>query len=125
MPAPTRQDEERAVVTTENGHSDMQWEFRQAMANVPAAVSVVTTLSDGHPYGATVSAFMSLSIDPPMLLISLDRKSTLLSKLHEGSIVGVNVLSSHQESVAMHFARKSESKFKDVAWEIEHGAPSL
>jgi flavin reductase (DIM6/NTAB) family NADH-FMN oxidoreductase RutF len=114
-------------MTTTPGERDevLEKSFRAAMGNVAAAVSVVSTLEDGVPHGTTVSAFSSLSMDPPMLLVSLDNRSTLLTKLHIGSVVGVNVLAAHQEQVALHFARKGDDKFADVAWQVEDEAPAL
>ncbi|MFC5675915.1 flavin reductase family protein [Aeromicrobium endophyticum] len=103
----------------------LQKEFRTAMGNVAAAVSVVTTFHDGAPHGTTVSAFSSLSMEPPMLLVSLDNRSKLLAKLQVGSSVGVNVLASHQDQVALRFAGKGDDKFLDVPWELDHGAPAL
>ena len=103
----------------------VQAAFREAMSNVSAAVSVVTTLVDGHPHGTTVSAFSSLSMEPPMLLVSLDNTSTLLSHVRVGSSVGVNVLAAHHDEIALHFSRKAPDKFADVPWHIEDGAPAL
>lgn len=103
----------------------LQKSFRAAMGNVAAAVSVVTTFHDGAPHGTTVSAFSSLSMDPPMLLVSLDNRSKLLAKLSVGSRVGVNVLSAHQDQVALRFAGKGDDKFLDVPWQLEDGAPAL
>ncbi|MRJ75105.1 flavin reductase [Aeromicrobium sp. SMF47] len=103
----------------------LQKSFRSAMGNVAAAVSVVTTFHDGGPHGTTVSAFSSLSMDPPMLLVSLDNRSNLLAKLEVGSRIGVNVLAAHQEQVAMRFAGKGDDKFLDVPWQLEDGAPAL
>jgi flavin reductase (DIM6/NTAB) family NADH-FMN oxidoreductase RutF len=103
----------------------LQKSFRAAMGNVAAAVSVVTTFHDGAPHGATVSAFSSLSMDPPMLLVSLDNRSRLLAKLEVGSRIGVNVLTADQEHVAMRFAGKGDDKFLDVPWQLEDGAPAL
>lgn len=99
--------------------------FRSAMGNVAAAVSVVTTLDDGVPHGTTVSAFSSLSMEPPMLLVSLDRTSNLLARLAVGSLVGVNILAAHHDQVALRFAGKGDDKFVDVPWELEDGAPAL
>ncbi|MCW2840948.1 MAG: flavin reductase [Aeromicrobium sp.] len=99
--------------------------FRAAMGNVAAPVSVVTTLADEIPYGTTVSAFASLSMDPPMLLVSLDNGSSLLTRLHIGSVVGVNVLGAHQDQVALRFARRGADKFADIPWQVEDGAPAL
>ncbi|WP_366525509.1 flavin reductase family protein [Mumia sp.] len=62
------------------------------MSHVAAAVSVVTVLEDGVPHGTTVSAFMSLSMEPPMMLVSLDARSSLLTRVRLGSRLGGNVL---------------------------------
>lgn len=99
--------------------------FRSAMGNVATAVSVVTTLHDGLPYGTTVSAFSSLSMDPPMMLVSLDNKSSLLSVLNVDSVIGVNVLAAHQDQIALRFARSGVDKFADIAWQLADGTPRL
>lgn len=103
----------------------LQKSFRTAMGNVAAAVSVVTVHHRGTPHGTTVSAFASLSMDPPMLLVSLDKTSTLLSKIGLNSIVGVNVLAAHHDQVALRFAQKGDDKFAGIAWQLEDGAPAL
>jgi flavin reductase (DIM6/NTAB) family NADH-FMN oxidoreductase RutF len=110
---------ERPVLT------ELQEGFRDAMGNVAAAVSVVTTLAGGRPHGATVSAFTSLSMDPPMLLVSLQETSRLLSLLEPGSHLGVNVLADHQGDLAMRFAQRREDKFAGLDWEPRGGAPAL
>ena len=48
-------------------------QFRDLMAGVCAPVTIVTTMDEGQPFGATVSAFASLSLDPPMVTVALDR----------------------------------------------------
>lgn len=97
-------------------------DFRAVMAQVPASVAVVTTFADGVPHGTTVSAFMSISVDPPTLLVSLGNTSSLLSKLAPGSQLGVNVLTLHQADVAAHFARKDKDSTQ-VEWELPDGEP--
>jgi flavin reductase (DIM6/NTAB) family NADH-FMN oxidoreductase RutF len=99
--------------------------FRKAMGQVAAAVAVVTALDDDGPHGTTVSAFASLSMEPPMLLVSLGAQSTLLSRLRIGSVVGVNVLAAHQDQVALRFATKGADRFGGVRWRVEDGAPAL
>ncbi|GAA1740591.1 flavin reductase family protein [Aeromicrobium alkaliterrae] len=111
--------------TTGLPETSVQRAFRGAMGNVTASVSVVTTLTDGVPHGTTVSAFMSLSMDPPMLTFALDRSSNLLTRLGIGSVVGVNVLAAHHDQVALRFAGKGDDKFADVLWRVENGAPAL
>ena len=100
-------------------------EFRAVMAGVATPVSVVTTLTDSVPHGTTVSAFASLSMTPPMVLVSLDRGSDLLARLAVGSVFGVNVLGSDQAPLALAFARKGSDKFTGVAWVDDSGAPRL
>jgi hypothetical protein len=51
--------------------------FREAMAGVPTPVTVATSMAGGLPHGTTVSAFATLSMAPPMVLVSLDRGSDL------------------------------------------------
>jgi flavin reductase (DIM6/NTAB) family NADH-FMN oxidoreductase RutF len=71
--------------------------FREVMAGVATPVTVVTAMSDGLPHGTTVSAFASLSMNPPMVLVSLDRGSELLSLIQESRRFGVSVLGTPEE----------------------------
>lgn len=103
----------------------LEGRFRDAMGNVAAPVSVVTTFREQQPHGTTVSAFASLSMSPPMLMLSLDRGSRLLAKLGVRSRIGVNILATDQSSLAMTFAGKSEDKFENVDWVFDAQAPRL
>jgi flavin reductase (DIM6/NTAB) family NADH-FMN oxidoreductase RutF len=100
--------------------------FREVMAGVATPVTVVTAMSDGLPHGTTVSAFASLSMNPPMVLVSLDRGSELLSLIQESRRFGVNVLGSTQSALALAFARKGGvGKFSGVRWDADHDLPRL
>ena len=110
-----------AYLTTAVSRDD----FRELMAQVAGSVAIVTTVHDGVPYGSTVTAFVSLSLDPPMMLVSLGRDSSLLHRLRIGSILGVNVLTSHQASLATQFSRRGIDRFAGVAWRREDGAAAL
>ncbi|MCQ4046656.1 flavin reductase family protein [Streptantibioticus rubrisoli] len=99
--------------------------FRQAMASVATPVSVVTTTEGDTPYGSTVSAFASLSINPPMALIALDENSSLLAALRRTHRFALNVLSAGQNSLAGVFARKGPNKFAGINWHQEAGLPRL
>lgn len=86
----------------------------------------VTAIADGRPHGTTVSAFASLSMDPPMVLVSLDRGSARPTLIQETGSFGLNVLSSGQSALAVNFARKSGTKkFAGIPWDVEAGAPRL
>lgn len=104
----------------------LQTAFRETMAVVCTPVAVITTRGQGLPYGTTVSAFTSLSMDPPMVLVSLDRRSQLLEVVRASGTFGLNILGSAQADVAAHFARKGGTgKFADVVWYDDSGLPRL
>jgi flavin reductase (DIM6/NTAB) family NADH-FMN oxidoreductase RutF len=88
-------------------------------------VTVVTTACDGRPHGTTVSSFCSLSLDPPMVLVSLDKSSELLGLICQSGCYGVNVLARHQSAIARAFARKGPDKFTGVGHEIVSGIPRI
>lgn len=88
-----------------------QQTFKVAMSQVAAAVAIVTTGTQASAHGTTVSAFMSLSLEPPMVLVSLDQKSSLLARLEIGLPIGINVLSTEQNELARRFADKLEDRF--------------
>ena len=100
--------------------------FREAMASVCTPVSVVTSLTpDGLPHGTTVSAFTSLSMEPPMVLVSLDKRSELLLRLRSSSRFGLNILGSSQSALAIQFAGKGVDKFSGVDWSVDSDVPRL
>ncbi|MGY1635857.1 flavin reductase family protein [Geodermatophilus sp. SYSU D00742] len=101
--------------------------FRTAMADLPAAVSIVTTTAaDGVPHGATVSAVTSLSLDPPLLLVCLDRASDTLAALEVGRHFLVHVAADGQQASVMRFAGKGADKFDGGHWAIGlSGQPQL
>jgi flavin reductase (DIM6/NTAB) family NADH-FMN oxidoreductase RutF len=100
-------------------------EFKAALAAVCTPVTVVTTVHDGHPHGTTVSSFCSLSLDPPMVLVSLDKSSDLLGLICRSGCYGVNVLARDQSAVAQAFARKGLDKFAGIGHEIICGLPRI
>ena len=99
--------------------------FRQALGAVCAPVAVVTSFYDARPHGTTVSAFCSLSLDPPLVLVALDRGSELLRMIRRAQRYGINVLAHGQEAIATRFARKGVRKFDGVAWELDTDLPRL
>lgn len=91
--------------------------FRDAMATVCTPVSVITALDSDEPFGTTVSAFTSLSLQPPMVLVALDRGSDLLAVLTRTGRFGLNVLGTDHATIARTFARKGgPAKFLDITW---------
>ena len=113
--------------TPDSGETQvLQASVGDVMAAVCTPVSVVTAMGDGRPHGTTVSAFASLSMDPPMVLVSLDRTSELLELIRESGRFGLNVLSSDQSTLALKFATKGGvGKFAGVRWDVEGGVPRV
>ncbi len=105
--------------------SELVADFRDAMATVCTPVAVVTAMDGERPHGTTVSAFASLSVDPPMVLVSLDARSDLLTLVRRGSRFGLNILGSDHAGAALRFARKGHDKFDGVAWAEHVGVPRL
>jgi len=100
--------------------------FRDLMAAVCAPVTVVTTVDEAGPHGATVSAFASLSLRPPLVTVALDRRSALLARILGTGRLGVNVLGSADDDVALRFARATGAdRFTGVGWSLDHGLPRL
>ncbi|MFE2998757.1 flavin reductase family protein [Nocardia sp. NPDC059246] len=99
--------------------------FRDVMAGVCTPVSVVTAMHGRRPHGTTVSAFASLSMDPPMVLVSLDNRSDLLMLVRETGRFGLNILATNQVACATAFARKGPDKFVGIDWREEEGVPRI
>jgi flavin reductase (DIM6/NTAB) family NADH-FMN oxidoreductase RutF len=113
-------------MTPAGGNAGPAAAFREVMAAVCTPVSVVTAAADGRPHGTTVSAFASLSLNPPMVLVSLDRTSQLLGVVRRSGRFGINVLGSDQSGIARVFAGKGgAAKFDGVPWEFADGVPRI
>jgi flavin reductase (DIM6/NTAB) family NADH-FMN oxidoreductase RutF len=120
---PTATSEELKM--TNNPH-DVQASFKEVMAGVATPVSIVTALSDSVPFGATVSAFASLSMDPAMVLVSLDRGSKTLQRIRETGRFGLNILGADQSEIALSFAKKGGlGKFNGTGWTPDHEVPRI
>jgi len=92
-------------------------EFRKAMSRFASSVTVVTTLSEaGEPKGLTVSSFCSLSLDPPLVLICIERNASLHQHLAPGSHFAVNILSEEQELISRRFASRNGDRFEGIGY---------
>lgn len=100
--------------------------FRDAMANLPAAVSIVTTAGPAGRCGFTATAVCSVSDTPPTLLFCLNRNSTTLSAFQQNRDICINVLAGECDDLARHFAGISglcmEDRFKAGEWISDAGA---
>jgi Conserved protein/domain typically associated with flavoprotein oxygenases, DIM6/NTAB family len=97
--------------------------LRSCFGRFATGVTVVTYTVGGERYGITVNAFTSVSLDPPLLLVSIDRRAKACSKL-EGTPFAVNILSAEQQDVALHFAGRPQEALV-LQWEEGEVAPRL
>jgi len=90
-------------------------EFRDVISNFASGVTVITALHDGRPYGTTASAVTSLSLEPPMLLICMNKQSETGRAVAAAGCFAVNILGANQVDLAERFAQKGGDKFSGVA----------
>jgi flavin reductase (DIM6/NTAB) family NADH-FMN oxidoreductase RutF len=87
------------------------------MAGFPSGVVVVTALGDGGaPFGLTVSAFCPVSLEPPLILVCVDRTSNTLPALRRSGAFTVNILAAGHQELARRMATKSPQKFSGLTW---------
>ena len=91
--------------------------LRDAFGTFMTGVTVVTTIGpDGQPVGFTANSFSSLSMDPPLLLVSIANTSRNLPAFAGAAGFAVNILSEGQKDVSSTFARPVEDRFATVFW---------
>ena len=101
--------------------------FRHVVGHLASGVTVLTTRVDERDHGMTASSVTSLSMDPPALLVCLNRKSSVTPVLLEHQAFCVNVLTASQSHIAEHFSGRDGSRgaarYRDASWqEMPSGA---
>lgn len=106
------------------GPGDLIETFRQAMRRVASTVNVITICVDGQPMGITATAMSSLAMDPPSLLVCINRAAALHGSLKDVTHFGVNVLHRDQAHLAQMFAdrRKAALRFTE-GWHMDCERP--
>ena len=100
--------------------------FRRALGHFPTGVCVVTSQVDGARVGMTVSSFNSLSLEPPLILFSLDARTPSLPLWRKAEGYAVNVLAENQKDLSNRFAKSGSSKWEATTYaEGLFGAPLL
>ena len=91
--------------------------LRDALGRFVTGVTIVTTLdSDGAPVGLTANSFTSVSLDPPLILWSLSKRSGNLAAFSTAGRFAVNILSQDQNELSARFASLSEDRFAGTGW---------
>ena len=101
--------------------------FTRTMARVPGPVTVVTTVDGlGRRWGFTANSFSSVSLDPPLILVCLDRRASTHTAFTSARRFMVNVLTDDQAGIARRFARSGTERFgADDMAPCEFGLPGL
>ncbi len=102
-------------------------QFRQLLGRFATGVTVVTARGlGGGPVGMTASSVASVSLDPPLLLVSVDRTHDMHAALAAGQHFVLNVLAADQEALSRRFAGNEENRFEGVGYkENRHGIAVL
>ncbi|MFA8439269.1 flavin reductase family protein [Pueribacillus sp. YX66] len=98
--------------------------FRNAMSKFATGITVVTTEIDDRAHGMTVNAFMSVSLDPKLVVVSIDKKAGMLSLLQKAKKYAVSILNNEQQEYSMIFAGQMKDK-QAVDFERINGLPVL
>jgi flavin reductase (DIM6/NTAB) family NADH-FMN oxidoreductase RutF len=97
--------------------------FRRTLGMFATGVTIITTRSGESVHGMTANAFMSVSLRPPLVLVSVDRRARLSNLLHQGVRFGVNVLEAGQASLSDHFGGRAAAGGEEPRFELVHDTP--
>lgn len=101
-------------------------EFRNTLGNFATGVTVITTKRDQEQIGLTANAFSSLSLDPPLILVCIDKKAGSMAAFKKGVPFAVNILQKNQDADCWRFAKSGSNKFEGASYTIsEDGIPLL
>jgi flavin reductase (DIM6/NTAB) family NADH-FMN oxidoreductase RutF len=100
--------------------------MKQVNRQFVTGVTVVTAMDEGTPRGLAVNAFASISLDPPTVMVCVQRTSSTHDCLFRATHLAINILSTDQLDVVNRFAAKSDDKFAGLDWEPgPHGSPVI
>lgn len=97
--------------------------LRRTMGRFTTGVAVVTT-ADEQPHGMTVNSLTSISLDPPLILVSLTAGARTTDAVDTSGEFAVSILSARQDQIAMRFAKRGENHFEGLSFEYgDHHLP--
>jgi len=100
--------------------------YRSTCAKFATGITVVTVTDDsGLPHGMTVNSFSSVSLDPPLVLVSIDLRNYILAHFTPDSCFAINILAENQEHLSRQFAGPAQLRLGNVAWSRGAGGAPL
>jgi flavin reductase (DIM6/NTAB) family NADH-FMN oxidoreductase RutF len=106
-----------------DGEADVRIAFRRTLGMFATGVTVITRLVGEQVHGMTVNSFTSVSLQPPLVLISVDRRARMHAMLNEGVRYGISVLAAGQEQLSDHFAGRTADASVEARFELVHETP--
>ncbi|KHE67449.1 flavin reductase family protein [Halobacillus sp. BBL2006] len=98
--------------------------FRTAMGKFATGVTVIASEVEGQVHGMTANAFMSVSLDPKLILISIDKKARMNEVVKQSNQFTVNILSGDQKEMSMIFAGQIKEN-KNIEFDTFEGLPVI
>jgi flavin reductase (DIM6/NTAB) family NADH-FMN oxidoreductase RutF len=114
--------EEPLEIAGEEG-DDPAAAFRRTLGMFATGVTIITTQAGDQVHGMTANAFMSVSLRPPLVLISVDKRAKMNALLREGVRFGVNVLAEDQRELSDHFAGRPGERAPEARFTVIHDTP--
>jgi flavin reductase (DIM6/NTAB) family NADH-FMN oxidoreductase RutF len=105
--------------------ADISMELRRILGRFATGVTIVTTRVGDQVHGMTANAFMSVSLQPPLVLVSVDKRARMHGLLHVGKTYGVSVLGAHQDRLSDLFAGRAGDKPGDATFALVRETPLL
>ncbi|SDJ69917.1 flavin reductase family protein [Sediminibacillus albus] len=96
--------------------------FRDAMGKFATGITIVSIENNGEIHGMTVNAFMSVSLEPRLIAVSIDEKASMYDKLQESNGFGLSILAEDQKDISMILA-KQKDKDKEIPFVDLGGVP--
>ena len=101
--------------------------FKKTLGCFPTGIAIATTLTaDNRPSGLTISSFNSVSLEPPLILFSIDLSSTCLDDFRSSERFAINILHTGQKQLCLDFSTPDFPRFEKTEYHISsHGVPLL
>jgi flavin reductase (DIM6/NTAB) family NADH-FMN oxidoreductase RutF len=91
--------------------------FRAVLGRFASGVTIVTTTdADGKDHGMTVSAFSSLSLDPPLVIVCVAHNASMWPVIQQADVFAINILAADQEALSRRFSSKEDDRFDGVGF---------
>lgn len=114
-----------AIPSTDTGAISDPRTLRNAFGCFPSGVTAICAMIDGEPVGMAASSFVSVSLDPPLILVCIQNSSSTWKKLRSAPRIGVCVLGEEHDRACSQLAAKSGDRFEGLEWSATEGGAVL